>query len=84
MQSDILVKDKIIVLEDGKEFLILDVINTEEFTYLLLVNVYNDTEIMIRKYDKDLDLIVGLDSESEVRLVASQFAEKNIDNIDKI
>lgn len=73
---EILEIGRVIELEDSKEFIITDTIDSNSYRYLLLVNIEEEDEVMIRKYDYDLNLIVGLDSEDEVNVLLKEFLKK--------
>ena len=63
---------------DGEEYLLLDTLELDDNTYLFLANSKDPEDIMFRKYDKnDLDYIIPLDDEEEVKKVAVAFNERD-------
>lgn len=65
---------EVIVLEDEKEFVVIDIINHNDKRYLMLSNVNNANDIAVRI--EDGDYIKGLDSEEELVKVLEIYAEK--------
>lgn len=62
---------------DNIEYLVLDKLELDGETYLFLSNSKDPEDIMFRKYDKnDLDYIIPLDNEEEVKKVATAFNER--------
>ena len=62
---------------DNIEYLVLDKMELDGETYLFLSNSNDPEDIMFRKYDKnDLDYIIPLDDEEEVKKVATAFNER--------
>lgn len=62
---------------DNIEYLVLDKLELDGETYLFLSNSKDPEDIIFRKYDKnDLDYIIPLDNEEEVKKVATAFNER--------
>ena len=62
---------------DNIEYLVLNKMELDGEIYLFLSNSNDPEDIMFRKYDKnDLDYIIPLDDEEEVKKVATAFNER--------
>lgn len=62
-----------ITLEDGRECLILNELSMKKTKYLVLVNINNSTDFIIRK--KVGNDIVGLDNEKEFENVLKELTD---------
>lgn len=67
---------EVIVLEDEKEFVVIDKIKTNNKIYLMLSNVDDSNDIAVRIEDVEQDMIFGLDSEEELSQVLLEYAKK--------
>lgn len=67
---------EVIVLEDEKEFVVIDKIKTNNKIYLMLSNVDDSNDIAVRIEDVKQDMIFGLDSEEELSQVLTLYAKK--------
>ena len=67
---------EVIVLEDKKEFVVIDKIKTNNKIYLMLSNVDDSNDIAVRIEDVEQDMIFGLDSEEELSQVLTLYAKK--------
>ena len=67
---------EVIVLEDEKEFVVIDKIKTNNKIYLMLTNVDDSNDIAVRIEDVEQDMIFGLDSEEELLQVLTLYAKK--------
>jgi len=67
---------EVIVLEDEKEFVVIDKIKTNNKIYLMLSNVDDSNDIAVRIEDVEQDMIFGLDSEEELSQVLTLYAKK--------
>lgn len=67
---------EVIVLEDEKEFVVIDKIKTNNKIYLMLSNVDDSNDIAVRIEDVEQDMIFGLDSEEELSHVLTLYAKK--------
>lgn len=64
---------------DDEEYYLLDELNIKENSYLYLSKVDDENFFMFRKRDKeDPEVLVTLDNEEEVKMVALVFANKII------
>lgn len=69
---------EIITLDDNKEYNVVDRKDINGFTYLLLANVDDETDICVRKEIKkeDKEYIAMLSSEEELEIVLKEFAKE--------
>lgn len=69
---------EIITLDDNKEYNVVDRKEINGFTYLLLANVDDETDICVRKEIKkeDKEYIAMLSSEEELENVLKEFAKE--------
>lgn len=69
---------EIITLDDNKEYNVVDRKDINGFTYLLLANVDDETDICVRKEIKkeDKEYIAMLSSEEELENVLKEFAKE--------
>ncbi len=69
---------EIITLDDNKEYNVVDRKDINGFTYLLLANVDDETDICVRKEIKkeDKEYIAMLSSEEELENVLNEFAKE--------
>ena len=69
---------EVITLEDGKDYNVMDKLDQNGFTYLLLVNVDDDTDFCVRKevIKEDKSYIAMLSSDEELQNVLKEFAKE--------
>lgn len=65
---------EVIVLEDEKEFIVIDMINYDNKKYLMLSNVNNASDLAVRILDNNM--IKGLSTEEELIKVLELYSEK--------
>lgn len=75
METNGLQKGEIIILEEEKEFAVLEILELEGKKYLLLANIADDGEIAIRVENLANNTIDGLDSEEELAKISIAFAQ---------
>lgn len=63
------------VLEDGREFAIIDEINRDNMTYVYLTSINDETDFVIRKLINDE--LIGLSNKDEFDKALLYFTEKN-------
>ncbi len=70
---------KVIKLEDGLDYFVLDEIEKDNVTYVYLANVLDETDFCIRKVNMNVNeyLLVGLDNEKEFDRALEIFTDKN-------
>lgn len=79
-------KYDILPIED-REYLIIDVLEYNDTTYLYLVNNSDsddDKAIVKVLYEGDADYVVNIDNDDEFNYVLSLFAGKNKENIKEV
>ena len=70
-------KDKIIKLENNKEYFVIETLVDNNIDYLLLLNLVDDKKIKIVKKitEKDADYIVDITDEKDLSNLKSRFKE---------
>jgi hypothetical protein len=70
-------KDKIIKLENNKEYFVIETLVDNNIDYLLLLNLVDDKKIKIVKKitEKDEDYIVDITDEKDLSNLKSRFKE---------
>lgn len=70
-------KDKIIKLENNKEYFVIETLIDNNIDYLLLLNLVDDKKIKIVKKitEKDEDYIVDITDEKDLSNLKSRFKE---------
>ena len=69
-----------IILEDNKEYLIIDKIKDNDNFYIYLMNKFDETDLVVRKEiinEDDEHFLVGLKDEDEVEKALRLFLDKN-------
>ncbi len=71
-----------LILEDNKEYAIIDEIEYNNYNYLYLSDIKNPKSFCIRKEEKnDKTLILGLDDNKEFDDALERFAKKHINEV---
>lgn len=69
---------KTAVLEDNKEYFVIDTIDIDGITYKLFSNIEDEKEIKIRKIiiEDNVEYISGIDNDEEIKNVILAFNKK--------
>lgn len=65
---------EVLILEDSKEFVVLETVELEGNKYLLMANIEDDEDIVIRKENLVENSIDGIDTEEEFTKATIAFA----------
>ena len=76
-----MIDNSYIRLEDNKEYVVVDKIDSNGNTYIYLSNKKDNSDICIRKqvYENNQAFLVGLDNNEEIKNALELFANKHSD-----
>lgn len=74
-----MIDNSCVVLEDNKEYLVIDKIDSNDKAYIYLSNPDNSEDFCVRKEieEDEKTFLVGLDNEEEVDAALKLFVEKH-------
>lgn len=72
--------------DDGTEYMVIDTLNKNNYTYVLLINPNDKEESFIAKEEKDEfgSYLTRLPQDNEYKLVAMEMLKNNKEEVEKI